>query len=886
MCAPLNPHPRIGTSPRMRPLMRFICTICCLSSLTFVLRATPLHADNAATGTLSESAASTDSKPTGDVTLTGKTRGLVHQQDGRPGTAAGFEIDGDLLSQGGGDWFPTGGSGTGVIDPNTCSGNPKFAPSFLGHDNIWRKDTDAKFKTRSNKNDDHIGATEKPWNWSNSGGNPQKNDITEIFGHTRPDGLGGSWIIMAAATRAEQGDNHTDFEFNQAGLTITGEDEGLIIGNGPQGGRTVGDLLVSADEVNGNRILIPTLRRWDGNNFVLVPESEWTGKFFAMHNSDRQVVAPCGAVDAKGVVRGMYDGEQFIEIAIHSSLIANFNPEPCGNPASIMVKTRSSHSWTAELKDFAFGGIGGPQLPACVISGPESICPGSTATLCGPEGAGVQYLWSTGETTRCITINGGGSYSLTISAAGCPGTTCTKTVTVTETPLCAITGPETLCPGSTAQLCGPEGAGLTYQWSTGATSRCITVSAGGTYTLTVFGGSCGPATCSKTVTPSTAPVCTIEGPERLCPGQTVELCGPDGAGFTYSWSNGATTRCITVTEGGTYTLTVFGGKCGTATCSKTVTASPGPVCSITGPAALCPGQSSQLCGPEGAGLTYSWSTGATTRCIDITQPGEYTLTVSTSGCGSSTGTKSVAPGLQPACLVSGPSTLCPGQTAELCGPEGIGLTYSWSSGETTRCITISTGGTYTLTITGPCGTSSCSKTVTQGSAPVCSITGPSSLCPTQTGELCGPEGAGLTYLWSNGETTRCITISAPGDYSLTVSSAGCGTATCTKTVAPGTQTVCSISGPSSICTGQSAELCGPEGTGLTYSWSSGETTRCITITAGGTYTLTVSGGSCGPSTCSKTVTEASAPTCSIDGPDRLCPGQDATLCGPEGANFT
>jgi len=652
------------------------------------------------------------------------------------------------------------------------------------------------------------------------------------------------------------------------------------------GGRTIGDLLVSADEVNGSRILVPSLRRWNGTEFVLVPESEWTGKLFAMHNSDTQVLAPCGAVDQKGVVRTMYDSEQFLEVAVHASLLQR--PfEACGSPATVMVKTRSSHSWTAELKDFALGGLGGPALPQCVISGPATLCAGGTADLCGPEGPGISYLWSNGATTRCITITGAGTFSLTISAGDCPPTTCTKTVTQSDIPTCDITGASSICAGQTAQLCGPEGQGLTYEWSTGQTSRCITIETAGTYSLTVRGGSCGPATCSKTVTAGSQAVCAISGPETICSGQPVELCGPEGSDLSYQWSTGATSRCITVTSGGTYTLTVSGGSCGPSSCSKTLTQATAPTCAIDGPDRLCPGSSIQLCGPEGAGLTYSWSTGDATRCISVTAGGTYTLTVTAPGCGPSTCSKTIIESLEPNCAVSGPTTICPGQSAELCGPEGSGLTYSWSTGATTRCITIDAGGTYTLTVSGgKCGTATCSKTVTESAGPVCSISGPSTLCPGQTAELCGPDGAGFTYTWSTGATTRCITVDAPGEFTLTVSTPGCGNSTCSKTLLSTPEQVCSISGPTTICPGQSAELCGPEGTGLTYTWSTGATTRCITIDAGGTYTLTVSGGGCAPATCSKTVTEASAPVCSITGPGTLCTGQTAELCGPDGAGFT
>ena len=46
---------------------------------------------------------------------------------------------------------------------------------------------------------------------------------------------------------------------------------------------------------------------------------------------------------------------------------------------------------------------------ACSINGPNDIDPDSTAELCGPSGGGLMYPWSTGDTTRCITISGPGT---------------------------------------------------------------------------------------------------------------------------------------------------------------------------------------------------------------------------------------------------------------------------------------------------------------------------------------------------------------------------------------------------------------------------------------------------------------------------------------------
>ena len=124
-------------------------------------------------------------------------------------------------------------------------------------------------------------------------------------------------------------------------------------------------------------------------------------------------------------------------------------------------------------------------------------------------------------------------------------------------PECAITGPDAICLGGSAQFCGPDVAGLSYKWSTGATTRCITVNTAGTYTLEVTDQNGCKSTCEKTLTAYEKPACSISGPsEPICEDQSAELCGLDVAGYTYLWSTGATTRCITVSVAGTYSLEV------------------------------------------------------------------------------------------------------------------------------------------------------------------------------------------------------------------------------------------------------------------------------------------------------------------------------------------
>lgn len=127
------------------------------------------------------------------------------------------------------------------------------------------------------------------------------------------------------------------------------------------------------------------------------------------------------------------------------------------------------------------------------------------------------------------------------------------------------------------------------------------------------------------------------------------------------------------------------------------------------------------------------------------------------------------------CVISGPSVIC-GGSARLCAPQG-NYAAEWigpngfSSAE--LCITVSEPGTYSLFLfdldTG--GGLSCDHTLSLGTPPVASISGPSSACNGVSVSLCGPSGD-LDYAWTlPGGTTAsgaCIAANAAGSYSLVV----------------------------------------------------------------------------------------------------------------------
>ncbi len=131
--------------------------------------------------------------------------------------------------------------------------------------------------------------------------------------------------------------------------------------------------------------------------------------------------------------------------------------------------------------------------------------------------------------------------------------------------------------------------------------------------------------------------------------------------------------------------------------------SPSSNITVSGPLLLCPGQTLTLDAP--AGYTYLWSDGSTTQSINVTATGEYSVQVSDVGnnCVGTSPTVSAVynPAENPVITASASVEFCDGATIDLIGPAGL-PSYLWSDGSTTQNITVSQGGSYTLSVQGLC----------------------------------------------------------------------------------------------------------------------------------------------------------------------------------------
>jgi gliding motility-associated-like protein len=529
-------------------------------------------------------------------------------------------------------------------------------------------------------------------------------------------------------------------------------------------------------------------------------------------------------------------------------------------------------------------------------------CSVVTATLGGSATTGVSYAWTggtivSGATTANAVVSAAGTYTLTVtdSTSGCSSTDTVVVTGSTTIPNADAGADQTVsCTSTSVSLNGSStSTGVSFNWTggtivSGGTTATPVVSAAGTYTLTVTDSVSGcTAIDSVQVTGSTTIPNADAGIDQMinCINTTATLNGSTtSTSSTFSWTggtivSGGTTASPVVSAAGTYTLTVTDTVSGCSSVDSAVV-----IVNTTVPNANagadqtidCITTTTSLNGSStSAGAAFSWTggtivSGATTANPLVSAAGTYTLTVtdSVSGCTSVDSVDVTNTATIPDANAGSTQTIdCINTTASLNGSSlTSGVNFSWTggtivSGGTTATPVVSSGGTYTLTVTDPsngCSNTSTVSVALNNNPPVADAGTIQSVgCGTPTATLNGTgsdSGAGISYAWTTGTgniisggTTTTPLVDQAGVYTITVTDAGNGcSATDTVSVlnAPGPIASFTAS-PSSGFFPLPVSFTNTSQNANTYVWdfgdgnSSGLTNPSETYVAPGTYLVTL-----------------------------------------------
>lgn len=552
-----------------------------------------------------------------------------------------------------------------------------------------------------------------------------------------------------------------------------------------------------------------------------------------------------------------------------------------------------------------------PPTPTIASASSVTICQGQRITLRAPQPApGVYYVWSNSLNGDTLNVGTSGTYSVRAIAGSCTSAISnTVTVSVVTPPsqptITAQNGVSTICGASPVVLQASfNQPGARFRWSNGDTTATTTIRSAGSYTVQVGLANCfSPVSQAFSVTtgsPAPTPTVTSGGGNSVCKGQTLTLTSSIGS--SYLWSTGATTRSISVSIAGRYWVRVSqGGSCLSDTSRHfvlNVISKPLPVkATVTGNTTLCSGDSVRLSAPTGYNF-YRWSNGATSREIFVKSTGRYWVSVSQNGncysdslSGYQTSGITVYPvgatANDSVYLLLDPTRTCPLPAANpgtslatasiIRLHSGVTLgANQWQSvvSTTTPAVEPQTrfsnrGGNWTKAI------------LPRSYYGLLATDNPTAINFVLNGDAV----SGGWFVREGKVEPGCGDFTVPLPIQNNISSNPYAVNVVVNQTPA--RPVISAGVDTNLCSGQTVTLTAPLGS--TYLWSNGATSRAITVSTAGNYTVRLISGTC-TSAVSRAVQVSiaqtpSTPTVTVTGPTTFCSGDSVVLTLPTGNTY-
>lgn len=405
---------------------------------------------------------------------------------------------------------------------------------------------------------------------------------------------------------------------------------------------------------------------------------------------------------------------------------------------------------------------------------------------------GTDYLWNTGEMTASLLVDPITITTYIVTVTGANGCTATDDVVVTAdfTAPIADAGKDVTidCANSSATL--PAMGGVLYNWNIGSTYPSITVNptVTTTYTVTVTGANGCTATDDVVVTADFVTPSANAGIDVTVNCTNLSTVLSASGGVSYAWNNGGTQGgTVSPTSTTTYTVTVTGANGCTATDEVVVTADKtAPSADAGMDVTVTCANPSTILAATGNG-TYTWNNGATQGgSVSPYMTTTYTVTVTAAnGCTTTDDVVVTADKGAPSINAGADVTVnCTTPSTVLTATGGV--SYAWNNGASQGGTVSPTSTTvYTVTVTAANGCTATDNVVVTADKTAPNADAGQNITLTNL----NPNGSltasgGISYVWSNGQTTATISVNNTNDtvYSVTVTGANGCTATDNVTV--------------------------------------------------------------------------------------------------------
>ena len=198
---------------------------------------------------------------------------------------------------------------------------------------------------------------------------------------------------------------------------------------------------------------------------------------------------------------------------------------------------------------------------------------------------------------------------------------------------------------------------------------------------------------------------------------------------------------------------------------------PAPVVELGSDTTICIG-ASLLLNAENPGASFAWSNGNNTQYLTVSEPGQYSVTVS-NPYASVIDQITVAVDYPPTVSLEDLFFICSGHHIFLDPESTLADSLVWYDHTTSPLHEISQPGTYWVQVFNHCGTDIDSTTVLQGTAAHFDL-GTNRYLEIGDSLTLDVTSEDATYLWNDASTNSSLTITEPGYYWVVVEN-DCGT---------------------------------------------------------------------------------------------------------------
>lgn len=383
-------------------------------------------------------------------------------------------------------------------------------------------------------------------------------------------------------------------------------------------------------------------------------------------------------------------------------------------------------------------------------------------------GTSISYLWHFGYNNETSTevspyffypalpYDSTYSIKLVVENTGCnEKDSVTRTFTVPARPFIDFGNDIASCGGSPVTLVATSHPGALYTWSNGSTDDSLVVTSTGSneHWVKVDYGNCSSRDTVRVVISNITPrpVQNI----ILCT-DSVSISASRGQGETYRWNTGSTAASIFASTPGVYWADIRYFTCtyrDSFVVNNVSTAQ--PLGSDT--TACLSGSGYVLRATTTGAQSYTWQNGSTADTLNITAPGEYSVSINFGSC---IVNDTVTIGGYPAPVVQNSDT-------NFC--HGSPVILPWGQ-------VITAPGIYRDTLRYGTGCDSLLRQVTVTSNPKPTLGGDTTLCLAQNPYVLNGEITGaVSYQWQDGSTSSTFNVTSPGLHWVQVNFANCST---------------------------------------------------------------------------------------------------------------